>query len=140
MAPKTTTDEKRTMLEMFADGTTGESYYKQRLVTTETDSGSVALIAYGWIKLAEYNERRGVVTVFTGHRAIESKVLNRWISDVIDVVGERRDVVVSGESPCVDTPNEGVKYVGSYIDFSTRLSGVEKSAIKTVEKSIEFFN
>jgi len=137
---ETTTDDKTALLQMFTDATPGESYAKQRLVTRETDSGNVALIAYGWLKLAEYNERREAVTVFTGHKSLRSQILTRYLNDVVRVAQERREVILSGESPTVSRPNEGVKYIGEYVDFSRKLSSVDKSAVRTVIDSISIVN
>lgn len=125
------------MLEKFADRTAGENTLHNRLITRETDSGNVALIGYGWIKLAEYNESRGVVTVFTGHAALRSKTVSRWLNEAIDVAQERgRDVYVSGESPVVDTPNDTTHYISSYISFSANKSAVEQDAEQSVRESL----
>lgn len=133
----TTTDHKTALLEMFTDRTAGESYAQGRLQTRESDSGTIELIAYGWLKIAEYNERRESVTVFTGHKANDSSILTRYINDVIDVANERRNVILSGESPYVGQPNDGTQFIGEYVDFSTKLSSVERKAVKFVEDSIE---
>ena len=137
---RNTTRDKEAMLEMFTDATGGESYADNRLVTQETDSGNVALVAYGWLKLAEYNERREAVTVFTGHKSLRSTVVTRYLNNVISVAQERREVILSGESPTVNRPNEGAKYIGSYVDFSTKLSSVEEKAVDTVVESLKFLN
>lgn len=137
---RNTTRDKEAMLQMFTDATAGESYADNRLVTRETDSGNVALIAYGWLKLAEYNERREAVTVFTGHKSLRSTVVTRYLNNVISVAQERREVILSGESPTVNRPNEGAKYIGSYVDFSTKLSSVEQKAVNTVVESLRFLN
>ena len=137
---RNTTRDKEAMLEMFTDATAGESYADNRLVTRETDSGNVALVAYGWLKLAEYNERREAVTVFTGHKSLRSTVVTRYLNNVISVAQERREVILSGESPTVNRPNEGAKYIGSYVDFSTKLSSVEEKAVDTVVESLKFLN
>lgn len=130
------THQKRALLEKFTDKTPGEVYANGRLQTRETAAGTVELIAYGWLKIAEYDERREVVTVFTGHKAIGSKVLTRYVNDAKRIARERRNVILSGESPTVDQPNEGTRFIGEYVDFSTKLSSVEKQAIKLVERSI----
>ena len=128
------------MLQMFTDNTSGEVYADGRLETIETDSGNVALVAYGWLKLAEYNERREAVTVFTGHKSLRSRVVTRYLNDVISVSQERREVILSGESPTAGRPNEGAKYIGAYVDFSSKLSSVEQKAVNTVVKSIKLLN
>lgn len=130
------TRSKKALLEKFTDNTAGECYNRGRLTTRETESGNVALIAYGWLKLAEYNERRNAVTVFTGHKSLGSTILSRYINDVRRVAQERRDVILSGQSPTIDTPNEGVKYIGSYVNFTGNMSSVEQKAVRTVVESL----
>ena len=129
---------KRSMLEMFTDNTAGESYKENRLITRESDTGGVELIAYGWLKIAEYTESRNAVTVFTGHKSLRSKVVSRWLNDVARVANERdRDVILSGESPTVDTPNEGTKFIGNYVSMESGAhSSVEKQAVDTVVDSL----
>lgn len=134
---RTTTNRKGALLEMFTDNTAGESYAQGRLQTVETGAGNVALIAYGWLKLAEYNERRDAVTVFTGHKAYGSTAVTRYVNDVKEVANSRRNVILSGESPYVGSANEGAKFVGEYVDFSNGLSAVEKKAVRLAERSIE---
>lgn len=132
----TTTHRRKTLLEMFTDNTAGESYAQGRLQTVETESGSVALVAYGWLKLAEYNERREAVTIFTGHKSLGSSVLTRYINSAKEVAKDRRNVILSGESPTIDQPNEGTKFIGNYVNFSTNLSSVEKDAVNLATRSI----
>jgi len=130
-------NNKRSMLEMFMDNTAGESYNQNRLVTRESDGGNVALIAYGWLKLAEYSESRNAVTVFTGHKSLRSQTLSRWLNEVVSVADDRgRDVILSGESPTTDTPNEGARFIGNYVSFTPNHSSVERDAIDTVEASL----
>ena len=140
MEMTTTTKRKAKMLEMFTDATAGEVYSSGRLETTETESENVALVAYGWLKLAEYNERREAVTVFTGHKSLGSHSISRYLNDVVRVAQERRDVILSGESPTVAKPNEGTKYIGEYVNFRTDMSSVEKKAIRSAIASINLIN
>jgi len=122
---------------MFLDRTTGEVYSHGRLTTTESDNGNVSLIAYGWLKIAEYNESRGVVTVFTGHASIESKTVVQYLNEVADRAEDRgRDLVLSGESPEVGRPNDGVQFIGNYISMSGRKSAVEKDIQQFVRESL----
>lgn len=127
-----------TIVEMFADNTPGESYGQNRLVTRETGNGNVALIGYGWMKLAEYDESEETVTVFFGHKSIKSQTVSRWLNTVMEQTAERRNVRVSDASPTVDTPNEGVRFIGSYIGDFERMSAVEHAAVKTVVESLRF--
>jgi len=127
------------MMEMFADATVGESYHENRLITEETDAGTVALTAYGWMKLAEYDETENHVTVYFGHKSVGSRTISRWLNSVLDIASERRSVTVSDESPTVRTPNEGVKYIGEYINFKNK-SPVEAAAEETVIDSLSFLS
>ena len=138
----TTTNDRRELIEMFADRTAGESYNRNRLVTRETPNGNVALIAYGWMKLAEYNEEREAITLFVGHaQASPSRTITKWVNDVKRVIGERRRIIESGETPRVRGPNtEGYQYVNEYIRFSGGLSKVEQNAFNAVEKSLQFLD
>jgi hypothetical protein len=128
---------KREVLDMFLDRTTGESTFANRLTTRETESGNVALIAYGWLKVAEYSESRGAVTVFTGHKSLNSKTISRYLNDVVRRADNRgRDVILSGESPTVDTPNEGTRFINNYISMTGSDSAVERDARTTVRQSL----
>jgi hypothetical protein len=130
-------NNKRSMLVMFMDNTAGESFNGNRLITRETESGNVALIGYGWLKLAEYNEERDAVTVFTGHQSLRSKTVSRWLNEVVSVADERgRDTILSGESPTVDTPNEGTQYINNYVSMTGTDSPVERDARETVRESL----
>lgn len=129
---------KRTMLDMFLDRTAGESYSDNRLVTRETEGGDVALIAYGWLKVAVYDEERECVTVFTGHKSLRSQTVSRYLNDVVSRANERdRKVILSGESPTVDTPNEGVRFIGNYVGMNGGHSPVEQEAVQTVHDSLK---
>jgi len=130
-------ETKTTLLDMFLDRTAGETSRRNRLVTRESDSGTVELIAYGWLKIAEYSESRDAVTVFTGHQSLRSRTVSGYLNDVVRRAESRsRDVILSGESPTVDTPNEGVKYINNYVSFSGDTSPVEQEARDTVVESL----
>lgn len=129
---------KRTMLDMFLDRTAGESYSDNRLTTRTTDGGNVALVAYGWLKLAEYNESRNAVTIFTGHKSLRSVTVSRYLNDVARRAESRdRDIIMSGESPTVDTPNTGVRFIGNYVSMSGTRSPVEREAVTEVVNSLK---
>lgn len=126
-----------TLLDMFLDRTAGESTKRNRLLTRENDAGNTELIAYGWIKLAEYNESREAVTVFTGHQSIRSTTVSRHLNNVVSAADRRgRDVILSGESPTVNTPNEGARFIGNYVSFNGSHSAVESRAVDTVIESL----
>jgi hypothetical protein len=128
---------RRAMLEMFMDNTIGESFNDNRLITRETDAGNVALIGYGWLKIAEYSEERDAVTVFTGHTSLKSKTVNEWLNAVVRVAEDRgRDKILSGESPTVDTPNDGTQYINNYVSFDSNQSSVEMNARRNVRQSL----
>jgi len=77
------------------------------------------------------------VTVFTGHKSLRSQTLSRWLNEVVSVADDRgRDVILSGESPTTDTPNEGTRFIGNYVSFTPNHSSVERDAIETVEESL----
>jgi hypothetical protein len=59
----TTTMNRANLIEMFLDGTAGEVYAQGRLVTQDEGEGVVSLIAYGWNKIAEYDETEQSVTI-----------------------------------------------------------------------------
>jgi hypothetical protein len=128
---------KTKLLDMFLDRTTGETFSQNRLKTRRARGGNTALVAYGWLKIAEYNESREAVTVFTGHKSLKSRTVSTYLNDVVKQAKERnRDVILSGESPTVNTPNEGARYINNYISFGGGRSAVEKEAVKTVTESL----
>jgi len=135
MTAPTTTTRWNSIVEMFADATVGESYNQGRLITEETPSGNVALIAYGWAKLAEYDETEETVTLFYGHKNAESHTLKCWLTRLAEKVSDRRDVEISPESPTVRAPNDGVEYIGSYIGSGDD-SPVEEKARRSVAESL----
>jgi hypothetical protein len=124
------------MLDMFVDNTAGETFNRNRLVTVN-DGDNTALIAYGWLKIAEYNESRNAVTVFTGHKSLGSRTVSRWLNQVVQKAEDRgRDVILSGESPNENPPNDGTKYIGEYVSFTSQHSDVERNAINEVVDSL----
>jgi hypothetical protein len=128
----------RNILDMFLDRSAGETYNENRLTTRETESGNVALIGYGWLKIAEYDEERAVVTVFTGHKSLNSHTISRWLNSVVSRADERgRDVLLSGESPTVDTPNAGTRFINNYVSFNGSHSPVERAAVTEVRESLK---
>lgn len=129
------------MFEMFADATVGESYHENRLITEETDAGTVSLTAYGWMKLAEYDETEGHVTVFFGHKNIESRTISRWLNSLLEVARSRgRSVTISDESPTVRKPNDAVEYIGGYVGNFSDMSPVEQEAHDNVLRSLSYLN
>lgn len=128
---------KSNLLDMFLDRTAGEAYSDNRLTTEETESGNVALIAYGWLKVAEYNESREAVTVFTGHKSLRSRTVSGYLNDVVSRAESRgRSVILSGESPTTDKPNSGVRFIGNYVSMNGAHSGVEADAVDEVVQSL----
>lgn len=127
---------KRELFEKFVDRTSGESTKYNRLVTRENDAENVILLGYGWLKLAEYDESRNLVTIFTGHQAIESETVSQWLNEILQVAEERgRSVVLSGESPTDGEPNKGVQFINEYVSFASR-SPVEENAVNLVRESL----
>lgn len=123
------------MIEMFTDATAGESYAENRLITEETDAGTVRLTAYGWITLAEYDETEEHVTVYFGHKEVGSRTISRWLNSVLEQAADRRRVTISHESPVVRKPNDGVRFINHYINFND-MSPVEESARRAVIESL----
>lgn len=128
---------KAQLFDALFDATTGIKYSQNRMITRETEDGNVSLIAYGWLKIAEFTESKDAVTVFTGHRALNSQTLSRYLNDVVSHAEDSNvDVIISGESPAVDTPNEGVKYIKNYVSMSGNRSPVEEEAVDEVVESL----
>jgi hypothetical protein len=128
---------RQTMLEMFTDATPGETYQHNRLITQESDNGTVELIGYGWLKIAEYDESNNHVTVFTGHRSLESKTVGEWLNEVVRVAENRgRTVSLQDDSPKDGQPNDGTKFINNYISFKASKSAVEKDAQNEVVDSL----
>jgi hypothetical protein len=129
---------KSQAISSFLRGNDDVTYSQQRLTTQETDSGSVELIAYGWIKLAEYHPSNGTLTLFTGHTAIGSQTVSRYLNDVAEIAKENgKRVILSGESPVEGQPNDGVKYIGDYVSMDGKRSPVERMAVNHVIESID---
>ena len=129
---------KAQAISSFLQGNGDVTYSQQRLTTQETENGSVELIAYGWIKLAEYHPSNGTLTVFTGHTAIGSQTVSRYLNNVAKIAKESgKRVVLSGESPVDGQPNDGVKYVGDYVSMDGNRSPVERMAVSHVIESID---
>ena len=128
---------KTDVINMFVDKTAGESTDHNRLITQEGDNGNVELIAYGWLKIAEYNESRNAVTVFTGHQSMNSCTVSTYLNDVAELAEERgRDLIASGESPTDGKPNAGTVFINNYINFENK-SAVEKQARNKVIDSLK---
>jgi N-acetyl-beta-hexosaminidase len=126
----------REIVEKFVDRTAGENTAGNRLRTIENENGNVILVGHQWNTLAEYNEARGVVTVYTGHTSVNSPTTNRYLNLVTSVAEERgRDVVISGESPIHDTPTEATKYIKNYVGQGPK-SPVEKDAMADVYEEL----
>jgi hypothetical protein len=124
------------IVEMFTDRTPNEATKYNRLMTQEEDNGNTALIAYGWQKIAVYDESRELVTVFTGHASDSSPTVNNYLNMVVDIAEERgREVVASGETPTDGQPPGIVGYIREYISFTDK-SAVERNAQKEVEEAL----
>jgi hypothetical protein len=125
------------IVEMFTDRTPNESTRYNRLITREEDNGNTALIAYGWQKIAVYDESRELVTVFTGHASDSSPTVNKYLNMVVDIAEERgREVVASGETPTDGQPPWIVKFIESYVSFGSR-SPVEEEAFSSVIEELQ---
>lgn len=130
-------ETKREIVEKFVDRTPNESTYHNRLMTFENESGNVIIVGHGWNTLAEYDEERGVVTVFTGHTSIESRTTNGYLNLITEVARERgRDVVLSGDSPLYAQPTDATQYINNYISFRDK-SPVEQDAQAEVREQLK---
>lgn len=134
----TTTKNPTTMMEMFIDGTVGESYAENRMLTTENERGNVSLLGFGWQKMAEYDESENHVTIYLGHKGV-SQTMTRWLNNLVEIANQRRTVTLSYESPVRQSPPECVEFIDHYIDMSD-MSPVERDAHNKVIESLKFLD
>jgi hypothetical protein len=134
------TNSRDDVLEMFLDGTEDEVYGSGRLYTRESGEGSVELIAYGWNKLAEYNESTGDVRIFFGHRGNISETVDGYLDDLSDMAEERdhRSVqeLLTAAPNVGRPPAEAAQFIDNYKSFSGSDSNVESWASEVVERSV----
>lgn len=135
-----TTTNRDSLIQMFLDGTSGEVYGDGRLVTQDEGEGVTSLIAYGWNKVAEYDESTDTVTVFAGHAGNISKTVTRYVNLVHEMGGKRqtRTVnVLADSAPNVGRPPaEAAQFIGNYRSFHGEPSSVEEWATATVNRAL----
>lgn len=136
----TTVRNRDSTIQMFVDGTAGEVYAEGRLVTRSSGEHTTELIAYGWNKIAEYDERSDTVTVYGGHAENISPTVTRYINLVKEIAGKRRSRRVSllaDSAPNVARPPaESVQFIENYRSFDNNPSSVEEWATERVEASV----
>lgn len=136
----TTTRYRDTIIQMFLDSTTGESYAEGRLKTTRVNDDTVALIAYHKHKIAEYRESDGTVTLFTGHYGQTSETVNRYIARTAALAGERegRSVIPVETSPDVRARpvTDSAQYIGEYVDIQGSMSDADRMAVREVNDAL----
>lgn len=136
----TTTENRDSIIQMFLDATEGEVYADGRLVTRSSGEGTTELVAYGWNKIAEYDERTDTVTVFAGHAGNVSKTVTEYVHKVREMAGLRKtrrvNALVDVAPNVARPPAESVQFIDNYRAFGENPSSVEKWATRTVENSV----
>lgn len=136
----TTTRVRDSLINMFLDNTSDEVYAEGRL-KTERQGDTLALIAYHREKIAEYDESAGTVTVFAGHHGNVSDTVNRYISRVVKIAGQRndRDVILTELAPNVRMRPvaQSARNIGQYVRFGGELSPAEKREVRDVNAALK---
>lgn len=140
MNATTTTKKRDSLIQMFLDATSGEVYAEGRLVTRDEGEGVTSLIAYGWNKIAEYDERSDTVTIFAGHAGNVSKTVTEYVNKTREIAGLREsrrvNTLVDAAPNVARPPAESVQFIDNYRAFSGSPSSVEEWATATVERSV----
>lgn len=136
----TTTMYRDNLIQMFLDGTRNEVYADGRLITRESEENTVELIAYGWNKIAEYDENTDTVTLYTGHAGNVGQTVTTYVEKVKEIAGKRKNRTLSpaiGAAPNVaEPPAESVRFIDNYRHFSDNPSSVEEWATEQVERAV----
>jgi hypothetical protein len=134
------TTSRESLIQMFLDAAPNESYNEGRLVTRQSGESTVELIAYGWNKLAEYNETTDTVTLFGGHVENISETVDDYAKAVFDTAQNREsrtiNVVVDAAPNVAEPPAESVRFINNYKSFSGSDSPVESWASETVDRAV----
>jgi hypothetical protein len=140
MNANTTTENRETLIQMFLDGSSNEVYADGRLITRESGESTVELIAYGWNKIAEYNESTDTVTLFAGHAGNVSKAVTEYVNLVDSISAEREsrtlNKILEAAPNVARPPAESAQFIDNYRSFDGNPSSVEEWATDTVERSI----
>jgi len=135
-----TSTTRDSFVQMFLDATARETYNEGRLATRQSGENTVELIAYGWNKIAEYNEATDTVTVFAGHSENVSKTVTRYVNLVHEMAGKRQSRtvnVLADAAPNVGRPPaQSAQFIDNYKSFSGSDSSVESWATRTVERGV----
>jgi pullulanase/glycogen debranching enzyme len=135
----TTTQTRAQMFEMFLDATDDEVWSEGRLATRDEGEGVTSLIAYGWNKIAEYDESTNEVTIFAGHIGQVSDTVSGYVNGLEEVAEDYESRTISriDEAPNVARPPaESVQFIDNYRSFSGEPSSIEEWATETVENAI----
>jgi len=136
----TTTRVRDSLINMFLDNTEGEVYAEGRLKTI-SEGSTVSLIAYHREKIAEYDESIGQVTVFAGHHGNVSQTVNRYISRVVKIAGQRdnHEVILTELSPNTQMRPvaTAARNIGEYVRFGGELSPAEKREVRDVNHALK---
>ena len=136
----TTTKVRDSLINMFLDNTEGEVYANGRLKTVQ-EGNTISLIAYHREKIAEYNESTGNVTVFAGHHGNVSQTVNRYISRVVKIAGQRtgREVILTELAPNTQMRPvaTAARNIGQYVRFGQELSPAEKREVRDVNAALK---
>jgi len=128
------------LVQMFLDASAGEVYGQGRLVTQDEGEGRVSLIAYGWNKIAEYDERTDTVTVYAGHAGNVSKTVTRYVNLVHEIAGKREsrtvNVLADAAPNVARPPAESAQFIDNYRSFSGSPSSVEEWATAVVNRAL----
>jgi hypothetical protein len=134
------TTSRESLIQMFLDGSANESYNEGRLVTRQSGESTIALIAYGWNKIAEYNATTDTITLFGGHVGNISKTVDGYCKSVFDTAQNREsrtiNVVVDAAPNVSEPPAESVRFINNYKSFSGSDSPVESWASETVDRAV----
>ena len=135
-----TNTNRDSLIQMFLDASADEVYGDGRLVTQQSGENTVELIAYGWNKIAEYDEATDTVTVFAGHAGNISKTVTRYVNLVHEMAGKRetRTVnVLADAAPNVGRPPaEAAQFIGNYRSFEGKPSSLDEWATEKVNRTL----
>lgn len=136
---KTTTEKRDSLIEMFLDATVGEVYCQGRLKTRQSGD-SIELVAYHREIIAEYDPATGNVFVFAGHHGNSSKTVDRYISRVTKLAGQRseRNVILTEVAPVArrQPVARSARNISEYVGFDRKLSSAEKREIRDVNHAL----
>ncbi len=142
MSETFTNADRDSLIQMFLDATDGETYGDGRLITRSTGEHTTELIAYGWNKIAEYNESIDTVTVHAGHAGNVSQTVTRYVNLVREIGAKRRTTRVNtlaDSAPNVsgNIPSDSTQFIGNYKDYEGSDSSLDEWARSTVDADVK---